>query len=119
MLFRSETCQVLTRPECMQVQVLPQSLRPWAIDKLEQALTRYNLWDKQNLRTVNTRTQKAQPSNIANDILSYINILKNEPVIDDDKTIQQLKTMLQGFEKLRSNSIIEVAPEYKDWLNGL
>ncbi len=117
--LHSETCQVLTRPAGMQVQVLPQSLRPWAIDRLEAVLDKYDLRTKQDLTVVNTRVPEAQPANIANDIISYINILKNEPVVDSVIVINQLKFMLQGFEKLRNNSIRSVAPEYKEWLDEI
>lgn len=117
--LHSETCQVLTRPECMQVQVLPTHLREWAIGRLEAVLDKYDLRNKQDLTVVNTRVPEAQPANIANDVISYINILKNEPVIDSVVVLNQLKFMLQGFEKLRSNSIKDLAPEYKEWLNEL
>jgi len=117
--LHSETCQVLTRPQCMQVQVLPKSLRPWAIEKLETVLNKYDLKNKQDFSVVNTRVPEAQPANIANDISSYINILKNDPVVDDLVTINQLRFMLQGFEKLRGNNIKEVVPEYKEWLNEI
>lgn len=117
--LHSETCQVLTRPQAMQVQVMPQSLRPWAIDRLERVLDKYDLKNKKDLSVVNTRVPEAQPANIANDILSYINILKNEPVISNLVVINQLKQMLQGFEQLRGNSIKNLAPEYKEWLDEI
>jgi hypothetical protein len=77
------------------------------------------LKNKQDFSVVNTRVPEAQPANIANDISSYINILKNDPVVDDLVTINQLRFMLQGFEKLRGNNIKEVVPEYKEWLNEI
>lgn len=117
--LHSETCQVLTRPMCMQVQVMPRYLREWAIDRLESSLSRWNLQNCADLRVVNTRVPEAQPANIANDIISYIHILKNEPIEDRPIVLNQLKYMIKGFEQLRGNSITEVAPEYKEWLNGL
>lgn len=117
--LHSETCQVLTRPKCMQVQVLPPQLRSWAIGRLEAVLDKYDLRNKQDLTVVNTRVPEAQPANIANDVISYINILRNEPVDNSPETIDQLKYMLQGFEQLRGNSIKEVAPEYREWLNEI
>lgn len=117
--LHSETCQVLTRPNCMQVQVMPRPLRDWAVSRLEASLARHGLRDCADPRVVNTRVPEAQPANIANDIVSYINILKYEPVIDDLETITELKGILQGFEQLRGNSIRESAPEFREWLDEI
>ena len=102
----------MTEPSFLAPNVLPTELREPIIKQLEQWIVSKQIADSDN-KIINTRHQAFAQQQIVQDAQSYINYLKNEPVVDETgKMIDFLKKL----EQSRGNKITDYLPEYDDYL---
>ena len=107
-----ESCNFMTNPSFLAPNVLPTELREPIIKQLEQWVDSKQIADSDN-KIINTRHQAFAQQQIVQDAQSYINYLKNEPVINETgKMIDFLKKL----EQSRGNKITDYLPEYDDYL---
>jgi sulfatase maturation enzyme AslB (radical SAM superfamily) len=104
-----ESCNFLNNPEVLRPSVLPQNIRANIIDSMQEWLNQHPAVgdDVINIRNPNTaRLQMVQ------DLLSYINYLKNQP--DESNLLPELVDWLKKIEARRKNSILDYIPEYEE-----
>lgn len=113
----AEACNILHKPECLRMELMPQDIRMESIDKLERLVTKYRL-TKHNI--TNVRNPHLMDQVNADTIIDYLEFLKNYSVPDNcDVLHQQLVEFLKSFESLRNNSILDHAPRYTDFLRRI
>ena len=111
-----ESCDILVYPACLRIELMPPELKVIIIDKLKQVVKKNSLT---RTRVVNTRNPDSVRDVIASVTFSYIDFLENMAYPNDgDKCRHDLVNFLNGFESIRGNSILDYAPEYKDFLKG-
>ena len=110
----AESCNILFKPECLRIELLPHGLRQSIVGKLDRVIEKYNL---QKTQVANVRRTDLIPDVIANLVLDYRNFVATyKKPGDADVHRTQLVKFLQAFERSRGNSILNYAPEYEQFL---
>ena len=110
----AESCNILFKPECLRIELLPENIRQQTIDKLDQLIVKYKL-----IKTSDNNIRKADAiaDVIGNVVIDYQQFLAAYTVPKNvDILRQQLVTFLKSFESLRNNSILDHAPNYTEFL---
>lgn len=110
----AESCNILTNPVQLKIELLPEDIRQETIGKLTALIRKYDL---EQTGIVNTRRPDLVQGVISNLIFEYRNFLETYTVPDNADLLRyQLVDFLKSFETLRQNSILDYAPRYKDFL---
>ena len=110
----AESCNILFKPECLRVELLPQDIRQQTIDKIGQLIVKYKLIKSD---TINIRRSDLISDVIGDMVIDYHRMLTTYIVpYNADVLRQQLVTFLKSFESLRNNSILDYAPHYTEFL---
>jgi len=113
----AEACNILYKPDCLRMELMPEDIRQEAIAKLEHLVAKYSL-AKHNI--TNVRNPHLVDQVNADTIIDYLEFLKNYSVPNNSDTLhQQLVEFLKSFEGLRNNSILDYAPRYTDFLRRI
>ena len=112
-----ESCNILTDPSCLRIELLPNSLRQNIIDKITAVIKRYDIQPAEQI--LNRRSQDLNQSVISNNIYEYLELLKNltEPA-DLEKQRIDLVKFTKAFESLHNNCILDHLPEYEEFLRS-
>lgn len=95
---------------------MPDDVRYAIIQRLDDRIKRYSL-TKSNI--INIRNNNVVSSVISDNVLEYKNFLENYKVPDNVETLRyQLVDFLKSFESIRKNSILDYAPQYKQFLRS-
>lgn len=113
----AEACNILHKPECLRMEVMPTDIREETIAKLEYLVSKYQLV-KHNVSNIRN------PANIdqvtADTVIEYLDFLKGYEVPGNVNELRlQLVEFLKSFESLRNNTILDYAPRYKDFLRSI
>jgi MoaA/NifB/PqqE/SkfB family radical SAM enzyme len=110
----AEACNILYKPDCLRIEMLPDDIRQEVIAKLESLVSKYALV-KRNV--ANIRNPHLIDQVNADTIIDYLDFLKSyqEP-INKVELQKQLVEFLKAFESIRNNSILDYAPRFKDFL---
>jgi sulfatase maturation enzyme AslB (radical SAM superfamily) len=110
----AESCNILFKPECLRIELLPESIRQQTIDKLDQLIVKYKLTKTSDN---NIRKADAIADVIGNVVIDYQQFLTTYAIPKNvDILRQQLVIFLKSFESLRNNSILDHAPNYTEFL---
>ena len=110
----AESCNILSDPACLRIELLPEDIKNEIIDKMALVIDRHNLSSTNQL---NTRNPGVITKVIANTVLEYHKFMTSyQTPVDADHHRLQLVKFIQGFEKLRGNNISNYVPRYKDFL---
>ncbi len=110
----AEACNILHKPECLRMEVMPESIRQETIAKLERLVNKHHLV-KHNVANIRNPVYIDQVT--ADTVIEYLEFLKGYTVPDNVNELRtQLVEFLKSFESIRNNSILDYAPEYKDFL---
>jgi hypothetical protein len=117
----AESCNILHEPSCLRIELLPPGLLQAALDKINLVITQHNL--KANTQIINRRDNNRNTEIITNVIFEYKNLLENYltnyvNLVPQDLEQQRhsLIEFIKAFESIRANSILEVLPEYEEFL---
>lgn len=112
----AESCNILYKPECLRIELIPDDIRQEVIDKLTALIARRNL-DRSSVP--NIRHPDLRHEVLSNIVFEYLHFMQTYKELDDaDRHRSDLVNFLKSFESLRSNSIIEYAPRYKNFLRS-
>jgi hypothetical protein len=110
----AESCNILFRPEHLQMQLLPDDIRQEIIEKIEKIISDYGL---SKTGVLNIRNAAFSKENIADTILEYYQFFKNyDQPIDIETHRYNLVKFLKAFETIRKNRITEYEPRYTNFL---
>lgn len=111
----AESCDILTSPSCLRMELLPRELIDLSISRLMDVVIKNNIVRAPTL--TNSRDRSSIDIVISNRIYEYIDFLSNMTIPDDlEKQRYDLVEFISSFEALRGNRILEVAPEFADFL---
>lgn len=112
----AESCNILSHPSCLVMELIPEDIRQETISKLKALIKKYNL-TKENI--INLRVSHSIPKVIADVTFDYLAFLESYQVPDNVEDLRyELVKFLKSFESIRGNSIIDYAPRYKDFLRS-
>ena len=110
----AESCNILTDPSILRMELMPQNIREDIIAKLENIVTKYDL---QHSPHVNVRNKYKINETIANTILEYLQFLKEYSLPDNvESERQKLVRWVKAFEIIHKNRITDYAPQYREFL---
>lgn len=110
----AESCNILYRPECLRMELIPDDIRAEIKEKLK------NLIDKHQLTknmVINIRSKDNINQATANNILDYYQFMCDYKIPDNVENLRYtLVNFLKAFETTRNNSILDYAPRYEKFL---
>jgi len=110
----AESCNILTRPDVLRMELLPDDIRQETLDKFDNLISRHGMVHTNN---ANIRRKDLINTVIANTAIEYRNFVRDYAVPENvDHLRYKLIPFLKGFESLRSNTILDYAPRYKNFL---
>ena len=110
----AEACDILHEPDCLRIELLPENIRKQIVGKLNNLIKKYNLSKSTHL---NIRVNHLISEVIGNSIIDYSNFLNNYKVLENAEELRfKLVKFLKSFESIRNNSILDYAPQYKEFL---
>jgi|DEB0MinimDraft_12_1074336.scaffolds.fasta_scaffold11198_4 MoaA/NifB/PqqE/SkfB family radical SAM enzyme len=111
-----ESCNILIRPECLRMELMPENIRLLTIEKLNAVINKNEL---SRAKVVNIRDNNLTREVISTIAFTYVDFLENLVLPSDgEKQRHDLVTFLHGFESIRGNSILDYAPEYETFLKA-
>ena len=112
----AESCNILSDPKQLRIELLPENLRDIIIQKLQTLIDYYELESSQ---VVNTRRNDLIPNVIANIVLEYYNFMCQYKVPDDaEQSRLDLVKFIKTYESIHNNSILDNLPEYENFLRS-
>ncbi len=112
----AESCNILYRPECLRMELLPDDIRAETIQRLETVSAKLGNHQKQ----INTRRKDLSQAVIAQTANEYLNFLRTYQRPDNYIELQQqLVKFLHAFESQRNNRITDHAPRYQEFLHSI
>ena len=113
----AESCNILSDPTCLRIELLPDNLRQEVISKLDQIITKYNLVPNEVI--VNRRREDLINPVISNLIYEYKALLEAiRPPKNCDQERANLVKFTKAFEQLHKNCILDHLPEYEEFLRS-
>ena len=113
----AESCNILSDPSCLRIELLPNDLREQVLDKIDMVIKLHKLLE--NSAVLNRRRQDLVREVITNLVFEYKQLLENiQPPADSEQQRANLVEFLQAFEQLRGNSILDCLPEYEEFLRS-
>ena len=113
----SENSNILWKPSCLRVELLPQNLVNQILDKFNKVIDDYNLIKVNSV--VNRRNDNLIDDVISNVIFEFKEFLETFTAPNDVESERyKLVQFIRGFEQLRNNKILDYLPEYEEFLRS-
>jgi len=112
----AESCNILSEPSVLRMELLPQDLRHEIKQKLEILIDYYSLSKKNKLNVRNPNDIQQVISNVVLDYYQFINNFTSPSSVEEDR--YNLIKFLKAFETLRNNSILDYLPRYEEFLRS-
>lgn len=110
-----ESCDILTNPKSLRIELMPDNLRQEIIQKLKLIIDEFTL--KKDNKNINIRNKFFIEKTISNGIIEYYDFLLSFQIPEDiEKNRYDLVKFIKGFESLRKNKITDYVPQYKQFL---
>jgi len=114
----AESCNILTFPSCLRMELLPSNLRTEIIAKLKNIVEKYNLERSQD-KIINRRVSEKIDTVINEVVFEYIDFLEK---YEDPNNIEQsrddLIKYIHAYESIHNNTILDYLPEYEEFLRS-
>jgi hypothetical protein len=110
----AESCNILHKPECLRVELIPQNIQKSILLKLNSLVEKYKI-----IKTdiTNIRRNDLIPDVIANTVLDYKTFIQDYKQLDNTEELRkQLVEFIKSFESIRNNCIVDYAPDYENFL---
>ena len=104
-----ESCNFLSKPECLRPAVLPREYRQRIVTELQIWIDHHPV-DSEVI--VNTRNPTVARQQIVQDLQSYVNYLESEA--DQSWRLPDMVAYLKRLEASRDNSVLTYLPEYEE-----
>lgn len=114
----AESCNLLTDPSCLRIELLPDNLRANVLEKIERVINQYGT-ENTNQNIVNRRRNDLITPVISNVICEYKKFLETYTApADVEEERYKLVKFIKAFESLRNNTILDYLPEYEEFLRS-
>jgi len=114
----AESCNILTEPSCLRIELLPKELIKTCLDKINQIIEKHQLI-RPNQTIINQRRDDLVNPVIAQVIFEYKHLLENLVVpgnVEEER--HNLIKYLRAFEQVHNNTILDYLPEYEEFLRS-
>lgn len=112
----AESCNILSSPDVLRMELLPEDIRQNIIKKLNKLIKKYNF---KKTDQPNARRSDIIPSIIGNVILEYYEFISTYNIPNDVEELRKkLVRFIKSFESIRNNSILDYAPKYEKFLRS-
>jgi|688.fasta_scaffold109564_4 MoaA/NifB/PqqE/SkfB family radical SAM enzyme len=112
----AESCNILSKPEQLRMELIPEDIRLEVKHKLEKLIAKHELHKE---KITNSRRSDTINQVISNLILDYYNFIQTYNVPESlESSRYQLIDFLRTFETLHKNSILDYAPRYEKFLRS-
>ena len=112
-----ESCNIMFKPECLRMELMPDDIRQEVIDKLTQVIEKHELTRHHVINIRNSNYINQVTSDSVHEYLEFVRNYKQPDNIAEQRT--KLVEFLKSFESLRNNTILDYAPRYKDFLTSI
>jgi len=114
----AESCNILSDPKCLRIELLPQTLRANVSNRLDQLINKYNLIRADEI-IINRRREDLIDPVISEIIFEYKDFIDlfQEPD-DSNKHRYDLVDYIKAFESIHHNNILNYLPEYEEFLRS-
>jgi hypothetical protein len=114
----AESCNILSDPSCLRIELLPKELIKDCLNKINQIIEKYQLVQTDQT-IINQRRDDLVDPVIAQIIFEYRNFLKTLTVPNNvEEERYNLIKYLQAFEQVHNNSVLDYLPEYEKFLRS-
>lgn len=114
----AESCNILSDPSCLRIELLPKELIKQCLDKFDHIIQTYQLAPSDKV-IVNRRNDNFIDPVIAQIIFEYKHLLENYIIPNNiEEERYNLVKFTRAFEQLRNNSILDHLPEYEEFLRS-
>jgi hypothetical protein len=114
----AESCNILSDPSCLRIELLPNDLRQQIVAKIDKLIDQYKLVESNEI-IINRRRDDLIDPVICSVIFEYRNFLSTyQPPVDVEEQRYKLVKFLKSFETLRNNTILSYLPEYEEFLRS-
>lgn len=115
----AESCDILSEPSCLRMELLPNKIRQQILDKLNNLVKKYDLerpWDK----IINRRVPEKIHTVISDVVFEYVDFLEKYETPDNiEEDRQNLVKFLNAYESIHNNKILDYLPEYEEFLRSI
>ena len=114
----AESCNILSEPSCLRMELLDHDLRQEIIARLDRLIFKYGLVEPNNA-IVNRRREDLIDPVISSLAFEYRNFLQSYTVPDNvEEERHNLIKFLKAFESIHNNCILDYLPEYEKFLRS-
>lgn len=114
----AESCNILTEPNCLRIELLPKELLAKCVEKINQVIQKHQLVEPSQV-IVNQRREDLIDPVISQIIFEYRNLLENIVApADTELERYNLVKYLRAFEQVHNNTILDYLPEYEEFLRS-
>jgi hypothetical protein len=114
----AESCNVLTDPSCLRIELLPCDLRAEIINKIDKLIDEYALVESEDV-IINRRRNDLVDPVITSVIYEYKHLLETyQPPSNLESERSNLIRFIRNFEQIRDNHILDYLPEYEEFLRS-
>ena len=114
----AESCNLLSDPSCLRIELLPNNIRQEVIDKLNKVIDEYGLVESDTV-IINRRREDLIDPVISAVIFEYRNFLKNYVAPTDIENERYgLVKFLKAYEQIHNNNILNYLPNYEEFLRS-
>ena len=114
----AESCNVLSEPSCLRMELLPNDIKQVVIGKLNALVKKYDLERSRN-SIINRRVPEKIDAVISEVIFEYLDFLENHNEPDNiNEERQKLIKFLHAYESIHNNKILDYLPEYEEFLRS-
>lgn len=114
----AESCNILTDPPVMKMELIPGDIRSQVLDKLLRTVYKHG-FKRSNTPMINRRIQERNMQVINDIVFEYVDFIKNYK--EPDNVTEQRKNFVKyisAYENMRNNNILEYLPEYEKFLRS-
>lgn len=109
-----ESCNFLSDPRFLRVEILPCDLKQSIVDRIQQWLDQHPIANEPQL--INTRDSTKVELQLVQDLASYVQYLRTVP--DERGYAAELVGFLKKLEQSRGNCVLDYLPEYEHFLRS-
>jgi sulfatase maturation enzyme AslB (radical SAM superfamily) len=113
----AESCNILHKPSCLRVELLPNNIRQEIIAKIDKVIVDYKLVESDTV--INRRREDLIDPVMNNVIFEYKHLIETyqSPENAEEERYDLVK-FIKAFESLRNNTILSYLPEYEEFLRS-
>jgi hypothetical protein len=114
----AESCNILSDPKCLRIELLPQALRTNVSNRLSKLIDKHGLVKADEI-IINRRREDLIDPVISEIIFEYKDFIDSfqEPS-DIEKHRYDLVDYIKAFESIHHNNILDYLPEYEEFLRS-